>query len=282
MLRTLLIMLAAIFTLYGYDAGIVYASAGQQNHSATVDEAAQRWHQLDELSERIYQQSVEGDLLQALQTMNKVEELLGKSAMFDHMTVEQIEAITDTIISVKGELHRAQIQQEQLVHAASKLRLVMDAVTHPKKAMWLQYEQVLHQEMADMLQSENKAAWDQRSKAWVTHVDRILPAITIQRPVETVEMMRSLMALVEQTYISKVDMEQAKSALRDAEEMWMTALFGKSGDTATWASVGELGIPWRFVMWIGCIVSVSLAYVGYVKYRQRDEEIHSGPWTSLS
>lgn len=282
MLRRVSITITMIFFLYGFGTSIVAASSNQLNHSNAEDEAAQRWHQLDEHSEQLYQQTVEGDVVSALQTLAKMEQLLREPGMFDHMAVEPVEAVTDTVILVKGELHRAQLQQEKLVHSTSKLRLVMDAVTHPKKAMWLQYEHVLHQEMSDMLQSETKEQWDQRSRSWVTHVDRILPAVTIQRPVETVEMMRSLMALVEQSYSAKINMDQAKSALRDAEEMWMHALFGKNGEAATWASAGELGIPWRFVMWIGCIVSVSLAYVGYVKYRQRDEDIHHGPWTSLS
>lgn len=282
MLRRVSITITMIFFLYGFGTSIVAASSNQLNHSNAEDEAAQRWHQLDEHSEQLYQQTVEGDVVSALQTLAKMEQLLREPGMFDHMAVEPVEAVTDTVILVKGELHRAQLQQEKLVHSTSKLRLVMDAVTHPKKAMWLQYEHVLHQEMSDMLQSETKEQWDQRSRSWVTHVDRILPAVTIQRPVETVEMMRSLMALVEQSYSAKINMDQAKSALRDAEEMWMHALFGKNGAAATWASAGELGIPWRFVMWIGCIVSVSLAYVGYVKYRQRDEDIHHGPWTSLS
>lgn len=282
MLRRLSITITMIFILYGFGTSIYAASSGQLNHSNAEDEAAQRWHQLDEHSEQLYQQTVEGDVISALQTLTKMEQLLREPGMFDHMAVEPVEAVTDTVILVKGELHRAQLQQEQLIHTASKLRLVMDAVTHPKKAMWLQYEHVLHQEMSDMLQSETKEQWDQRSRSWVTHVDRILPAVTIQRPVETVEMMRSLMALVKQSYSANINMDQAKSALRDAEEMWMRALFGNNGEAPTWASAGELGIPWRFVMWIGCIVSVSLAYVGYVKYHQRDEDIHHGPWSSAS
>lgn len=283
MLRRLWIVLAAIFLIFcAVDVSIAPITKAQHNHSAVEDESAQNWQRLDGYAEQLYQQSVKGDIVFALDTVNKMEQLLIGAGMFDRMAVEKIEAITDTFIAVKGELHRAQLQQQPLIHVTSKLRLVMDAVTHPKKAMWLQYEQVLQQEMADMLQAANKTEWDQRSRAWVTHVDRILPAVMIQRSVETVEMIRSLMALVEQTYTSKIDMEQAKSALRDAEDMWMTALFGKRGDAPTWTTVGEFGLPWKFIMWIGCIVSVSLAYVGYIKYRHRDEEIHHGPWTSLS
>ena len=260
-----------ILLLQGFSIRQASAAADGKLKPLSKAEAEERWNQIDRLSERLYHESVSEQMVKALGTMKDIEGLLLDRGMFAYMTVEQLNALTGVIVLVKGELQAVQIQQERLVDAASKLRLAVDAITHPKKPMWLQYERVLHQEMTDMLLAQTKEEWLKQSQAWIEHVERIMPAVAITRSPQTVEMMQSLVTLVKQTMQDEGRIDQAKIALRDAENLWMKSLFGITGDQAAWATPVHTEVPWRMIMWLACIVSVTLAYVGYIKYRYREE-----------
>ncbi|MGZ9584065.1 sporulation protein YpjB [Paenibacillus marinisediminis] len=282
MQRYVVAILLAVVLLLVHGTGAIAALQAPTVQSMDEEDVKSRWEQVDMLSESLYQLSVVGDVLKGIARMADIEALLSDRGMFDHMRIEQVKAISDSVIQVKNELHRVQIQPQKLMHMTSRLRLAVDAITHPKKPMWLQYDKVLHQEMSDMLQAETKEQWIKVSSAWMEHVDRILPAVTMQRPIQTVEMMSSLVALVKKTHENQAGIDQAKAALRDAEEVWMRALFGHGRDQTTWAHAGESSIPWKSVMWLACIVSVTLAYVGYIKYQHRDDEMWNGPWGNIS
>lgn len=245
---------------------------------AAESDVNQQWYEADRLAQQLYQYSVSGELDKAEQAMNEIEALFAQNKLFDGLSMERVRALSTTVLDAKWELDRIQVKQELLIEAASRLHLAIDAKTHAKKAMWLQYEQVLRQEMSDMLQAQSVEQWQRLSKEWAIHIERIMPAVTMQRPNESVEMLRSLVALIQKTNSNEVSIEQAKDALRQVEETWLHEVFGRVGEKAAWAIAGSSDDTWRTMMWLACFVSVTLAYVGYMKYRHLNEDIHSNPW----
>ncbi|MCG7406477.1 sporulation protein YpjB [Paenibacillus sp. ACRRX] len=253
----------------------------------TVEESKEQnmhqgWREVDTSTERLYRKVASGDVSGALHTVKKLELVLASPGLFDSMTAEQIKAITETYVDMKRELHAASINEKELSHAAAKFKLAVDAITHPNRSMWLQYEQVLRDDLEQMVQAATKQQWEQASRLWLEHTDRIMPAVAIQRSVQTVEMLKSINVLVMKINDSRVSRDQARRALQDYEPMLMKALFGHAKDSPAFANVAEDQIPLRVVMWLACIVTVTLAYVAYQKYRYQEHHIHAGPWNKSS
>ncbi|WP_028544279.1 sporulation protein YpjB [Paenibacillus taiwanensis] len=238
----------------------------------------QGWRMVDASTERLYRKVASGDVSGALHTVKELERAFSSAELFHNMTTDQMNVITETYKDMLRKLQAASSNGKELSHAVAKFKLAVDALAHPDQSMWLQYEQVLRDDLEQMVQAVTKQQWDQASRLWLEHTDRIMPAVAIQRPVQTIEMLKSINVLVLKITDAEASRDQARKALQNYEPMLMKALFGHIKDSPAFANVTEDQIPLRVVMWLACIVTVTLAYVAYQKYRYQEHHIHAGPW----
>lgn len=244
--------------------------------------ASQEWALVDRTAEQMYRKIVEGDANGAFEILVQLEKALAAPHLFDEWKAEHIHVLTDSYVQLKKQFHAAKRDDDALEHAVARFRFATDTITHPDQPMWLQYADILRNDMDQMLQAVDSMQWKETSLKWLEHMDRILPAASLQRSANTIEMIQSVVALIQQSHQSKVSMEQVKRTLQDYEGMWMKELFGASKDLTTFSVNNEEPLPLRAIIWLTCIVTVTLAYVAYQKYRDDEEQIRSGPWNPSS
>lgn len=276
-MRVVMILLCMIGLFWQTD--FVYAWT-PATHTA-VQSAREKWKQLDEYADQIYRASVAGELEKIQQAIHAMGKLFTETMFHDVTSVEGVRALSDAIIQVKRILPSIQLKQDEWMGAVARLRLATDALNHPKQAMWLQYEQVLRDDMAGMLATDKKGAWLRHAQRWLEHIDRIRPAATIQREVQTIEMMESLNQLVRETAAGKHSPKEANTALNKYGDAVLIQLFGTSKVNPTLGPLGYTPMPLQWIFILAFIVCLMLAYVAYRKYCYEKYAIRPGKFRNI-
>lgn len=271
-MRAVLVLLSMISFLWLADPS--YALSRYETGSAPS--ASENWKQLDSYAEQMYRASVAGELEQVQKTLYAMGKLFTETTFNGATSVEGVRALSDAIVHVKRILPSIQLKQEELISATARLRLATDALAHPKQAMWLQYEQVLRDDMTQMLSADQNKDWIPYANRWLEHIDRIRPAATIQRNAQTIEIMESLTQLIRDTVNGKHSPKEANEALNKHGDTVLTQLFGRDKANPTLGPQAYTELPFQWVFMLAFIVCMMLAYVGYQKYRYEQYAIRPG------
>ncbi|EPY12396.1 MULTISPECIES: sporulation protein YpjB [Paenibacillus] len=253
-----------------------FTYAGSRLAADPAQTASEKWKQLDQYAEQIYRASVAGEIEKIQQAVQAMGKLFTETTFNDVTSVEGVRALSDAIVQVKRILPSIQLKQEELMSASARLRLATDALTNPKQPMWLQYEQVLRDDMARLLATDNKREWIPYANRWLEHIDRIRPAATIQRDVQTIEMMESLSQLIRETIMGKHSPKEANQALNKYGDSVLIQLFGSSKANPTLGPTAYTPMPFQWIFMLAFIVCMMLAYVGFQKYRYEQYAIRPG------
>lgn len=250
------------------------AAASEPNSMAGKSE--ERWLKLDQQAEAIYQAVKTQELEQARQLVQKMGESMTDTSFYGVTGIEGVRALSDAIVQVKRALPAIELNEERLMHVAARLRLASDALIHKKQAMWLQYEQMLRDEMNRMKQVKQEKEWLSSAKQWLLHVDRIRPAATIQRSPETMEVIESLVRLVERAVAKQMSLAEVNQALNRHGEEWLSQLFDKTKDAPTFGQEDTGTLPLEWTLLFTFIVCSILFYVAFQKYRYEHDAIRPG------
>lgn len=235
-----------------------------------------KWEQLDYYAGEIYRDSVDGKLGKVQQTVMKMEKLLTETTFNNVTSVEGVRALRNTIVQVKHVLSSVGLRQGTMVNATAKLHLATDAIIHPKQAMWLQYEQMLRDDIAHMLATDTQEDWIPLAQHWLQHVDRILPAAAIQCNPQIIEIMESLRKLVAESILGRHTPKDANAVLNKYNEMVMMQLFGSSKARAALVPFVHQPMPLQWAFMLAFIVCIMLAYVAYQRYHYEQYAIRPG------
>ena len=249
------------------------AAASEPNGIAGKPE--ERWQKLDRQAEARYQAVKKQELEQARQLVQQMGEAMTDTSFYGATGVEGVRALSDAIVQVKRALPAIELNEERLMHAAARLRLASDALIHKKQAMWLQYEQMLRDEMNRMKQVTQEAEWLSSAKQWLLHVDRIRPAAAIQRSPETMEFIESLVRLVERAVAKKTSLAEVNQALNRHGDEWLRQLFGKTKDAPTFGQEDTGALPIQWTLLFTFIICSVLFYVALQKYRYEHDSIRT-------
>ncbi|TQR46851.1 sporulation protein YpjB [Paenibacillus popilliae] len=253
-----------------------FTYAGSRLAAEPVQKASEKWKQLDQYAEQIYRASVAGEIEKIQQAVQAMGKLFTETTFNDVTGVEGVRALSDAIVQVKRKLPSIQLKQEELMSATARLRLATDALTNSKQPMWLQYEQVLRDDMARLLATDNKREWIPYANRWLEHIDRIRPAATIQRDVQTIEMMESLSQLIRESIMGKHSPKEANQVLNKYGDSVLIQLFGSSKANPTLGPLAYTPMPFQWIFMLAFIVCMMLAYVGFQKYRYEQYAIRPG------
>jgi sporulation protein YpjB len=192
------------------------------------------------------------------------------------VSVEGMEALTKTIIEGKKEFNAVSFDRRRALLAAGKIRLAVDALDRSRKAMWLQYNQLFYEDIAELRKalSDSDTKWLKalldRTKA---HYDLIRPAALISREPSEVSALDSLLeAMTERVKSGDI---QDMSAL---VEHYATLIDNLFKPTAPSAQFPLPDVPAaddkRPVLWtttIGLVIITVLAYAAWLRYRYEME-----------
>ncbi|QCT02589.1 putative sporulation protein YpjB [Paenibacillus algicola] len=261
----MLAVFLAIWTLWGVSP--VWGSHSGSNQKPAPAAKLQAEALVKE-TEQLYKLVQEGKVEEVKQSLRKVQQQFEASSFQGLTTVEGIQALAETIVEMKETTARAQLEPEQWMIAAGKLRLAADSLTHPKDGIWLQYYKVLRE---DLQQVEISAAKQDRPgmKAAFTrlhdHYELIRPAVIVQRKPEEVSMMDSWLSFAKGA-VSNAPYAEAKKAAAQGDEL-LNLLFGKKKDEPVLAPLGEARGPWLGQLLLPAFILAALTFAGYRKYK---------------
>lgn len=223
-------------------------------------------------AEALYDSLNEGDRLQAVRSMNELDDSFRKLPMTKIASAEGVHALAESVTEMKRALAAASPDAERLQQAAGSLRLAADALANSGKPMWVQYRKILKQDtdeleralgsQANVVPAEAKTAL----KELQAHYALIRTAAAIQNEPYVIERADSVLRYAER--ILTVDQPQA-GLLRDLGTNIRYAMDGlfpaNSQQPASVAPV--MPTSWGFAATIGSFIVTILSWAGWRRYR---------------
>lgn len=223
-------------------------------------------------AEALYDSLNEGDRLQAVRSMNELDDSFRKLPMTKIASAEGVSALAESVTEMKRALASASPDAERLQQAAGSLRLAADALANSGKPMWLQYRKILKQDTDELeraLGSQTDAVPEDAKtalKELQAHYALIRTAAAIQNEPYVIERADSVLRYAER--ILAVDQPQA-GLLRDLGtniRYAMDGLFPASSQQP--ASVAPvMPSSWGFAATIGSFIVTILSWAGWRRYR---------------
>lgn len=268
----------ALLMLILSGAAALLQGCGQKDAVATnqVLEAAapKQLEELNRTADELYKRTAAGQFEEARAVLEKLGNQVAASSFGGVTGVEGVNALSDAVVEAKRQLNAVQLDPKKSVRAAAALKLATDALTHKQQPMWLQYDNLLSQDTAQLekaVNAGNKADVKTRFAGLKEHYDTIRPAVWISRTPQMGEMMDSLLKFFGK--YTEPDSFQ-KDVLLTGIGQWKEALkslFRNESDRTAYMPIVE---PDRPVLWtatVGSLIAAVLAYAGWRMFKaERD------------
>lgn len=225
--------------------------------------------EMTQTSEIIYNLAQDGRVLDVKVQLQTLESQVSTFQYSGVTSLEGFHALSESIIEAKRVFNAVQFSQDKGVIAAARIHLALDAMSHPVKPMWLQYDKVL---LHDLEHIKSAALVKQADQSKLTanrmfeHYLIIRPSIMINRDDITVEQIDSLFTfMVTQLNKKHIDYDNIHSAIDQFYELW-NQVFLKRSRQAYLPLTNKYEILVR-TMGLGTVILLVLAYVGWRKYQ---------------
>lgn len=237
-----------------------------------------------ELSDELYQSAFEGNrqlvfqYTQRLARLSAVPEL--RSAVGSAAGWRELDATARRLqqVILGGKPHA------ELWQASSRLMLAYDALAKSEQALWLNYEEVLKEDVRRVflawrtLEKHHAAAAVAALKPLEDHVRLIRPAALLEREVEQVEALQQSVVFARRLLEAAADGRADRSRVEPmfgALDAAIDRLFGSqhSAEAEPVFSPVLTGMPWRWTLLLSIIIISVLSFSGYRRYRYERERI---------
>lgn len=246
----LLMIMVASMQLYGILGATVLAAEPEQ---------LTQLKQLNALAEKLINDIEAGHLngaREAVLTLN--EDVLG--IQFKGLVrTEGVEALLAALITLQQDLTALSVSEHHIRISALKVRLAIDALTHPHQPMWLQYYKVLKDEGQHLTRAIAAQDQDQINDVLqriMTHYEIIRPALLINREPSEVNKMDSYL---------KYLLSSPQSGAHEQYDVLLNELFQRTTPTAHVEYVVQ---PYNSTLWTSIIGGIIVAVLGYVAWRK--------------
>lgn len=253
MLKKIFILFVAVYICIPY-ANIVNASSDLQELDAKTDEILQMV--------KVQRYDLALKLLDSF-TAN----FLSATASEGVFTTEEQRIIYSAYEDLMIQMQNEKVEHNQKLKAATKLRLVVDAVQSDKEPLWTNMEE----EMMAAFQDTILAAGESNADMFETELDRLLSqydliyaSLQVDFHPETIQMLDAQFYYIDkyrpEVYLNGV--EQQQLAVLQYE---MQSLFDEMKEDEADPSL------WWVIISTGSIIIITLSYVGWKKYRGSKE-----------
>lgn len=234
----------------------------------------QEWQKLVELVEEAY------FLAQKNQFEASKKQLQQLSAHFLTLesgqylqNIEQVRVLTETIVQAEQALNAVQINPEQVERGILKLQLALDAVSHKKQPLWLNYYPTIVDTMDQLfvsLKQDDRDSFYHHVNRLVNAYEFIRPSLVISHDVSTINKLDSqLRHLLSQSGNLWSKPKKAEAFLTSLNEDWRNIFFKTKNE-------GTSSFIYMLVGMASFIITV-LSYVAWRKYRG-EKEIKKVVW----
>lgn len=224
----------------------------------------------NQTAEIVYQGAIEGNLTDVRSNVAQLESMLKQIPLGELTSVEGIRALTNSIVETKRVVNAVKVDLNRWRFTTAKMRLAVDALTHPKQPMWVQYYKVFLDDI-DQLERAVKAGQGtntlQAFRGFQEHYELIRPSAIIQRDPSTIEAADSYVSYLQTRAMAQpLSKDQVLEAIVMAKPI-LQQLFQKTTDSPTFVPIGTEDDIWVWTFGIGAVVITVLSYVGWRKYQ---------------
>jgi sporulation protein YpjB len=227
------------------------------------------YQKMDRLSQEIYQLTKDGKYSEAKKNLAELGVLFSEMKPPKGLSIEAINAISDTIIKAKRAFAAVQAEPNRLLWHALQARLVIDSLTHEKQPLWKNYYNSYQEHINKMmlLTAGRKTAEFSRAFAQNLQLYQTLkPAITVYASSQQVEILYSIYSfLLQETRKAEYNWEAISNALEELNRLVDRLFVGE--DRSTFAPGIPPESPILIIALFASIVLTSLGYVGWKKYK---------------
>ncbi|CAM3971787.1 sporulation protein YpjB [Paenibacillus alkaliterrae] len=161
---------------------------------------------------------------------------------------------------------------------AARLRLATDALVRPEHALWLQYENIMLDDLSRVEKAWKRQTGDGAIAARAAmnslqkHAERIEPSIAMMYGImhgsELMERIRYTNQLLESKSLSALNADMVTHSLKSLKEA-ITRVYDQGGRADVLPAVAPLGAanPLSWTLFLGAIISAVLTYSGWRKYK---------------
>ncbi|WP_139489142.1 sporulation protein YpjB [Brevibacillus dissolubilis] len=228
----------------------------------------QQLAELDKIASEMLNDTVKGDLDGARANIDKLAEIFPNQILPVTIRIESLNAVTQSILAAKKSFSASKVSEEKLLWHATQVRVAIDALSHAHQPMWREYYNPYAKQMQNLMKasverdlSEFKDQFEQNYQLYLA----IRPAMSVQMKESDMEVVSSSYArMMQQLRTGDVEWQEIRDSLRDLNGVMQEAFVGE--DKSALGMLMGSESPYMLMATIGMVVSVTLAYVAWVKY----------------
>lgn len=232
------------------------------------DEKQAKWQKLNQLAEAALLFAKKQEFAASTKSINDLAAHFIRIEIGEYVDrIEQAQILLDSIVQAKNTLNPIEPNQEQVERKIWRLRLALDAVSHKKQPLWINYYPTLAKTISEVMYSIEHNERDRfyhLLNQLSAKFEMVRPAMIVSHPPGVVEKLDSQLSYL-QTNKGELwqNKDQAMQMLKAIERQLKTAFFQKVDNS--------LQSLLFIILGIGTLICSVLSYVAWRKYKGERE-----------
>ncbi|GAE25057.1 hypothetical protein JCM9140_1027 [Halalkalibacter wakoensis JCM 9140] len=228
------------------------------------------WKELNHISDQILQLVKQENYDEAKQMLDYFSvSFLDIDFQEEGVTMTSLRTVTGSFESAVDAVTAIDMAVDQRVYKVTAFRLAVDALSSEHHPLWLQTEKSVMNALASMKEAysdgENQA-YQHRFNEFLRHYEMIRPALFINLEPQQLQKIDSQVTFLERMRSESVDQDKVISHIELMESEWGN-LYQRVKEDAADPSL------WWVMFTIGGMITMSLSYVGYRKYKAEKQKV---------
>ncbi|ATO51225.1 MULTISPECIES: sporulation protein YpjB [Brevibacillus] len=225
--------------------------------------------ELDKVAGEMLRATEKGDYDTAKLKIERLASQFPNETLPISLRIESLNAVTQSILSAKKAYASPKTTENRLLWHATQVRVAVDALSHQRSPMWRTYYNSYSKQMQNLLQAAVerdtetlRAQYEENYQLYLA----LRPAMTIQLKEQAMDKVtRKYEEIAKHLLNQKLDWQMMRSSIRELSSTMQEAFVGED-QTAVGSFMDNPESTYRLMVWISTLVTVSLAYVAWIKY----------------
>ena len=227
-------------------------------------------HFLYKEANKLYFYTLDGNFLEVLRSIKRIDQKIQHIRYEQVKSVEAIHELLHTVIEVKQAVTQLRPDAQLMQLASAKLRLAIDTLEHPEKPMWLQYYDVLVEDLAIIVRGGTQGQLStmiDNMERLEQHYSMIRPAMAMTRQPEHVQQIDAWLKYLKRI-TSKMPVNLTElNRVSDEGTILMKQVFERDKDVSGWKISTKKEVDIYTTVCMACVLFAALSYVSYRKYK---------------
>jgi sporulation protein YpjB len=255
MMKSIFLIAIFLFSLSGFRAYAESAQSSQQD--------------IDRLSQDVLILTEQNQFAQAKGKLNELATLFPKLIAQKKLSIEAIQLAANTLTSGKRAFAAIKPEKQVLLEHAQRIRLMIDALTHPNQPMWKDYHQKYIEQVNELIaiaEKRDKTALAQAMRRYIQLYTNLKPALAMSLKPEAIEMLDSINRfIIKQIDQGPSDWQAITKALEQLRDASDNIFLGN--DQFVFGTHLEPSAPYKAFSIVFAFLLSALTYTGWKMYR---------------